>query len=129
MSHDRNVRSNNEDNGGAGTMVLCLRFGLALAGTPAVTPGAAAPPVQVNVNLPSTSTGTLAVRIFAPATPAETRYADGAPVPVFALGGTDAGTLRPALWRSCLCYPSPMCAGYCVLPCRYPNCRRKRRLI
>lgn len=78
--------------------ILCS---LALAGTPAVTHIAAAPPVQVDVDLPSTSTGTptgtLAVRIFAPATPAEARYADGAPVVIYVPGADDSGVLAPLL--------------------------------
>jgi len=55
----------------------------------------------VDISLPSESTGipggALAVRIFAPASAGDARYADGAPVAIFAPGGTDAGTLRPAL--------------------------------
>ncbi len=57
--------------------------------------------VTVDVSLPSDSTGipggNLAVRIFAPASAGNARYADGAPVAIFVPGGTDAGTLRPAL--------------------------------
>lgn len=57
--------------------------------------------VTVDISLPSDSTGVpggaLAVRIFAPASAGDARYADGAPVLIFVPGGTDAGTLRPAL--------------------------------
>lgn len=56
----------------------------------------AATPVTVDVDLPSTSThmpptGALALRIFAPATSADARYPQGAPVIINVQGGTDAG--------------------------------------
>ncbi len=54
---------------------------------------------QVEIDLPSASTGstggTLAVRIFAPATSG--RYTDGAPVVIYAPGGEDVGTLDEVL--------------------------------
>ena len=60
--------------------------------------------VTIDVDLPSESTGTsggtLAVRIFSPASAGEARYADGAPVLIFVPGGTDAGTLRPQLLQA-----------------------------
>ncbi|RME82435.1 MAG: hypothetical protein D6775_10935 [Caldilineae bacterium] len=61
-----------------------------------------ATPVTIDVDLPSTSThtppsGTLALRISAPASPADARYPDGAPVVIYVPGGTSAGTLRPPL--------------------------------
>lgn len=63
-----------------------------------------AAPIQIDVDLPSTSTGipngTLAVRIFAPSTISEARYPEGAPVIIFAHGGESAGVLTPQLGRA-----------------------------
>ena len=60
--------------------------------------------VIVDISLPSDSTGipggTLAVRIFAPASAGDARYVDGAPVLIFVPGGTDAGTLREPLQQA-----------------------------
>jgi hypothetical protein len=84
--------------------VLALFAGLSfLNGAPASA--AMAPrstPVTIDVDLPSTSThtpptGTLALRIFAPATPADARYPEGAPVVIYVLGGTSAGSLKTPL--------------------------------
>lgn len=83
-------------------LALTITAGLARAGSPAgATASPAATPVAIDVDLPSSSTGvpggTLAVRIFAPATPGDARYADGAPVIISAPGGSTAGSLRPTL--------------------------------
>ncbi|MBI3651099.1 MAG: hypothetical protein HY231_08620 [Acidobacteria bacterium] len=61
----------------------------------------------IDVDLPSTSTGsstgTLALRIFAPATLASARYPEGAPVIIFANGGEGSGTLDQQLGRATDC--------------------------
>ncbi|MFQ5342535.1 MAG: hypothetical protein ACE5F6_13405, partial [Anaerolineae bacterium] len=55
-------------------------------------------PATIDVDLPSDSTGvpsgTLALRIHALPSAADARYPDGAPVVVYAVGGTSAGSLR-----------------------------------
>jgi|GEM_PF-5626810 len=60
--------------------------------------------VNIDIDLPSSSTGsstgTLAVRIFAPSNLSEARYAEGAPVMVFATGGESAGTLSSQIGRA-----------------------------
>lgn len=57
----------------------------------------AAPPVRIDIDLPSTSTGsptgTLAVRISAPSLPGDARYRDGAPVVIWVAGGFEPGSL------------------------------------
>ncbi|MFQ5858493.1 MAG: hypothetical protein ACE5LU_23080, partial [Anaerolineae bacterium] len=80
-------------------VILAVMMGPAFAGGPATAGiASAAPPVTIDVDLPSDSTGTpggtLAVRIVAPASPADARYPEGAPVVVYAVGGVSAGTLR-----------------------------------
>jgi len=80
-------------------LTLAVVLGPAFAGSPATTGiVTAATPATIDVDLPSDSTGvpggTLAVRVVAPASPADTRYPDGAPVVVYAVGGTSAGSLR-----------------------------------
>ena len=83
-------------------LVLAIVLGPAFAVSPATAGNApVATPITIDVDLPSDSAGipggTLALRIFAPRSVSDTRYADGAPVVVYVPGGTDAGTLRPAL--------------------------------
>ena len=55
----------------------------------------------VDVDLPSSSTGmpggTLALRIYAPASSSDARYADGAPVVIYVPGSDTAGSLGMAL--------------------------------
>jgi len=64
-------------------------------------PSSASAETIINVDLPSASTGmpdgTLALRIYAPASSSQARYADGAPVVIYTPGGDTAGALRPAL--------------------------------
>jgi len=84
---------------------VAVFVGLSLASNPPTVEGGvplAATPVTIDVDLPSTSThtpptGTLALRIFAPATSAATRYPEGAPVVVYVQGGTSSGSLKPPL--------------------------------
>jgi DNA-binding beta-propeller fold protein YncE len=86
-------------------LACAILVGLACAGAPAsasISP--ATTPITIDVDLPSDSTGTpggaLALRIFAPASAGAARYAAGAPVLIYVPGGTDAGTLRPALQQA-----------------------------
>jgi hypothetical protein len=64
----------------------------------------AAVTTTIDIDLPSTSTGsasgTLALRIFAPASLADARYPEGAPVIIFATGGETPGTLQTQLGRA-----------------------------
>lgn len=61
----------------------------------------AAPPVTIDIDLPSMSTGsptgTLAVRISAPSVQSDTRYSDGAPVVIWIAGGFEPGSFRHQL--------------------------------
>ncbi|MFQ5593507.1 MAG: hypothetical protein ACE5HA_05100 [Anaerolineae bacterium] len=86
-------------------LACAILVGLAWAGALAVAAGETdASPVTIDVDLPSDSTGTpggtLALRIFAPESAGDARYPEGAPVVVYVPGGTDAGTLRPALQQA-----------------------------
>ncbi len=89
---------------GAIVLISILMAVLSLADSTPVS-AAMAPrttPVKIDVDLPSTSTntpptGTLALRIFAPATPAGARYPQGAPVVVYVQGGSGAGSLKTPL--------------------------------
>lgn len=71
----------------------------------AAQPAAISAATVTNVRLPSPDgtglpTGTLAVRVFSPVTDTA-RYPHGAPVVVFATGGTEAGTLvEPVSWAT-----------------------------
>ncbi|NOZ30283.1 MAG: hypothetical protein GXP39_19825 [Chloroflexi bacterium] len=79
-------------------------FSLAPVGSHAAAGASPARSIVVDVDLPSDSTGvpegTLAVRIFAPASDDRARYAEGAPVVIFVPGGSDAGSLRPPLSKA-----------------------------
>ncbi|MFN7972094.1 MAG: hypothetical protein U0166_07040 [Acidobacteriota bacterium] len=59
----------------------------------------AAAPLTIDVDLPSSSTGggNLALRIFAPGSAAEARFAEGAPVIIYVEGGFGGGNLNPVL--------------------------------
>ena len=78
---------------------IAILVALAWAGPPAnASVTLAGAPIAVDVDLPSDSTGvpggTLALRIQAPPSAADARYPDGAPVVVYAVGGTSAGSLQ-----------------------------------
>ena len=86
-------------------VILALIGALLSVVSPAVaermSPNRMAVPISIDVDLPSTSTGvsggTLAVRIFAPATTTDARYSDGAPVIIYVPGADSLGNLRPIL--------------------------------
>lgn len=74
-------------------MTLKLLLGLSALAAPALAG------VEVAVDLPSSAAGNgnLALRVFAPANLSETRYPEGAPVLVWAPGGTGEGSLGDPL--------------------------------
>ncbi len=84
--------------------IFALVVGLMMLGPLAQPMQAATPsatPVVIDVDLPSSSTGssggTLALRVLAPPNLAAARYGDGAPVMIFVPGGDSEGTLKPRL--------------------------------
>ncbi len=78
-------------------VALVLGAGFMAAGA---RPAAAG--VDASVDLPSSAAagGTLALRIFGPSTLAESRYPEGAPVVIWAPGGTGEGSLQDPLKRT-----------------------------
>ncbi len=70
----------------------------------AVASGFAAPPVSIDIDLPSPSTGvpggTLAVRVFSPATGGDARYRPRAPVLIYVPGGSGNSNLTEELLRA-----------------------------
>lgn len=82
--------------GGVVMRKLLMPLGVVVLAAPALAG------VDVAVDLPSSAagTGTLAVRVFAPANLSETRYPEGAPVLIWGPGGTSEGSLNDPLRRA-----------------------------